>query len=88
MTMGEKPEGILIDGGATTDYTWCLFAKFSPWYLPKASICQVFTFGQKNSLDSNFCAKMPVCQVFIKIAIFVGLVFNFFDIFSGRFCLF
>ena len=70
MTMGEKLDGIPIDGGATTDYTWHLFARFSPWYLPKVPVCQVFTFGQKISLDSNFHAKMPVCQVFIKESIF------------------
>ena len=58
---GEKLDGIPIDGGAKIDYTWCLFAKFSPLYLHKVPICQVFTFGRNISLDSNFCAKMPVC---------------------------
>ena len=66
-----------------TDYTWCLFARFSPWYLPKAPVCQVFTFGRNFSLDSNFRAKMPICQVFIKASIFFINFFNFFDIFLG-----
>ncbi len=35
---GRKIDGVLIDGGGTTDYTWHLFARFSPWYLPKVPI--------------------------------------------------
>lgn len=75
-----------VEQKRSVDYTWCMFARFSSRYLPKAPVCHVFTNGWIISLYYFLFLmiffmphKALICQVLIKVTIYLFIfIFDFF----------